>query len=248
MHSHDFCEVLIYAGGDIQYINENSLITPHIGDVIISRPGRMHAALLQNASVYERYVLQFTPDVLRAFGSNTLLSFTEVPSDRCLIPPPDEVRSEIFYLLGEMEKALKEDSENSVPLTLSFAVRLFDLLCRCAGEVRETGEKMPDNIRKIKEYIDSNFSEISSTEEVAEHFYYSREYVSRLFKRYFNTTISDYIVKRKINASKQILTAGGSVTDACYSSGFKNMSSYIKRFSSITGVTPSHYRKSVLDQ
>ena len=103
---------------------------------------------------------------------------------------------------------------------------------------------LPENILAIKEYIEQNFVEISSVKEVAEHFFYSREYISRLFRQYFNTSVSNYIKARRIAYSQQLLEQGYSICEACYQSGFENMSTFIRSFRNISGITPSEYRKS----
>jgi AraC-like DNA-binding protein len=80
-------------------------------------------------------------------------------------------------------------------------------------------------------------------EEIAAHFFYSREYLSRLFRRTLNTTVSDYLADKKLAHSKVLLEQGATVTEACFSSGFRNMSSFIRNFQEKTGVLPSIYRK-----
>ena len=80
---------------------------------------------------------------------------------------------------------------------------------------------------EIKRYIDENFQAISSTSDISDHFFYSREYISRMFKQYFNTNISEYITHKRIDAAKEALEAGQTVTQAFNASGYRSMSSFI---------------------
>ena len=54
-----------------------------------------------------------------------------------------------------------------------------------------------------------------------------------------------YLTNMKIQHSKKMLAAGSSVTDACYQSGFHNMSTFNNAFRNLVHMTPSAYRKSV---
>ena len=85
---------------------------------------------------------------------------------------------------------------------------------------------------------------ICTVSEIAQHFYYSREYVSRIFKQYYNLQLSEYLVNRKVDYAKNLLKEGKSVTFAFDSSGFHSMSSFINAFRSRTSMTPSEYKRS----
>ncbi|MBR4888778.1 MAG: AraC family transcriptional regulator, partial [Clostridia bacterium] len=54
---------------------------------------------------------------------------------------------------------------------------------------------------------------------------------------------SEYIAARRIAYSQQLIEQGRSISEACYQSGFENMSTFIRSFRNITGMTPSEYRK-----
>ena len=102
---------------------------------------------------------------------------------------------------------------------------------------------MPENVLKIQNYIDHNFSVISSVSQVAEHFFYSREYTSRLFRKHFDTTISDYIMKRRVAESQALILRDMPMIDIAYQVGFGSLSTFIRAFRSVTNMTPSEYRK-----
>ena len=87
------------------------------------------------------------------------------------------------------------------------------------------------------------FKTLQTVNEIAQHFYYSREYVSKIFRQYYNLPLSEYLMIQKINYAKALLTEGKSVTCACSSCGFHSMSSFINAFRKRTGITPSEYKK-----
>ena len=104
-------------------------------------------------------------------------------------------------------------------------------------------ENLPENIARIKKYIDTYYSSIEGVSEIASYFFYSREHASRLFRQYFNITLSDYLMQRRVAESVRMLLDGSSVSDACYAVGFHSVSSYINAFKRVTGCLPSEYKK-----
>jgi len=50
-------------------------------------------------------------------------------------------------------------------------------------------------------------------------------------------------MQRRVAESTRLLAEGASVADACYSVGFRSVSSYINAFRKITGCLPSEYKK-----
>ena len=67
-----------------------------------------------------------------------------------------------------------------------------------------------------------------------------------MFKQYFNTNISEYITHKRIDAAKEALEAGQTVTQAFNASGYRSMSSFINTFRSVTSMPPSHYRREII--
>ena len=116
-------------------------------------------------------------------------------------------------------------------------------------DIRHSGdsERLPENILALQQYLDAHYTEINSVSEVAEHFFYSREYVSRLFKKYYDTTILDYIHKLRISKSRALIAEGMPIIDVCYAVGFSSLSTFIRAFRTATDMTPSEYRRMVRD-
>ena len=240
LHMHPYYEMVIYLGGDIRYIVGDRMVTPAPGDILLCRPGVPHTANLLRVSTYDRIVLYF-PAVSDLPGWDPDLLPHEGDSF-CYTVPRGEDRTRLMSLLTDLESALSHGREDAATRSYSLLLQLLLLLHRQALPA-DDAERLPEAIRRIKEYIDENYTTLSGVEEIAAHFFYSREYLSRLFRRTLNTTVSDYLLGKKLAHAKRLLEKGGSVTDACFASGFRNMSSFIRNFRDCTGVLPSVYRK-----
>lgn len=243
LHFHDYYELVIYMGGAVRYVCENRTLIPEAGDIMLVAPAQMHAAVLVEACQYDRYVFYLHANAFDGFSGECLLEFLK-RSSQCYVYLKSAIRPQMFELLQKIESAYQLNSSDGMALGLSYVMQLFYLLNHHAGDSTKEDSCFPKNVIEIKTYIDENFAYIQSISQIAEHFFYSREYVSRLFKRYLNTSINDYLHKRRITwCHKQLETTTTSINDICYQAGFRNMSSFIRTFSNLTGMPPSHYRQ-----
>lgn len=240
LHMHPYYELVIYLRGDIRYIVGDRMVTPSPGDILLCRPGTLHTANLLRASVYDRIVLYFPASSALPGWDPALLPVAE--ETFCYTLRESESRNALLSLLDELEAALAHDRAEAPTVCYSLLLRLLLLLHRQMIPADAT-EHLPEAIRQIKDYIDEHYTMLGGVEEIAAHFFYSREYLSRLFRRTLNTTVSDYLLDKKLTHSKKLLEQGASVTEACFSSGFHNMSSFIRNFRDYAGVLPSVYRK-----
>ncbi len=240
LHMHPYYELVIYLRGDIRYIVGDRMVTPSPGDILLCRPGALHTANLLRASVYDRVVLYF-PAVSALPGWDPALLPT-IEDTFCFTLRESESRTRLLSLLNELEAALARAGADTPTVCYGLLLQLLLLLHREMIPA-DAAEHLPETIRQIKDYIDESYTTLGGVEEIAAHFFYSREYLSRLFRRTLNTTVSDYLLDKKLTHSKKLLEQGASVTDACFSSGFHNMSSFIRNFRDYAGVLPSIYRK-----
>ncbi len=242
LHSHNYYELLIPRRGEVGFILDNQYISPQSGSLILFRPGCVHTARLLAESDYERYVFLFDEEAFNLFGGDSSpLDFLH--RDAVCITFPPEMEDTLYGGLQKISSALSEDRTDTALLAFSHITQLLCLINRHAISSSQTVQTIPQNILKIKQYVDDHYLSVNTTSEIAEHFFYRREYVSRLFKEYFNTNLSDYVTSLKIRHSQEMLKKGSSVTDACFQSGFRNMSTFTSAFRSQVYMTPSAYRR-----
>ena len=82
-----------------------------------------------------------------------------------------------------------------------------------------------------------------SLEEVASLAGFSKYHFSRLFKQFTNVSFYQFLSQNRIYTAEKLLAVPEmSVTTVAYKSGFTSLSSFIRMFKLIKGVTPSEYR------
>ena len=248
MHYHEYYELVIFLEGDIHYICESEVYPVQYGDIILIPPRKLHMSMINSETThYRRHVFYLYPDAFDALGCGALTDFLKKNQDRYLLTTlGQKERRELFSLLDKLDEALK-DTENQLDraLALGYIIQIFYLFNKESFKEHEHKQYLPENILKIQHYLDEHFHEINTVAEVATHFFYSREYVSRLFKQYFNTTVADYIKMRRVAYSQTLIARGIPLSEVCFQAGFGNLTTFIRAFHSIAGMAPSQYRKMV---
>jgi len=246
LHCHDYYELVVFETGDIHYICESSIYQPKSGDILLIPPGMFHMSAIRcEQTLYKRHVFYLYPGALDFFGCGALTEFL-VPKRSGLhvfsLETPRD--TELLQLLHKLDKALELRQDPAYhALSISYLIQAFFLLNQGNWGPCDSCTPLPQNLSAIKAYVDEHFRELDSTKEIAAHFFYSREYVSRLFRKHFNATVSEYIKARRIAYSQSLLEQGCPISEACYECGFENMSTFIRVFRSVVHMTPSEYRK-----
>jgi AraC-like DNA-binding protein len=101
-----------------------------------------------------------------------------------------------------------------------------------------------NRINNIFDYILKNFRDPIKVEEVAAIIPMSSAAFCRFFKSKTNRTLTDFIKEVRIgHAARLLLTGDHNVSEACYDSGYNNVSNFNKHFRKIKGVSPKEFVK-----
>ncbi|NLR80366.1 AraC family transcriptional regulator [Chitinophaga eiseniae] len=99
-------------------------------------------------------------------------------------------------------------------------------------------------INKVFDYIFKNFQEEISLKTVADILPLSPAAFCRYFKARTNRTLIDFVKEVRIgHAAKLLLEKKHNVTEACYQSGYNNLSNFNKHFKEVKGLSPRDFVK-----
>ena len=105
------------------------------------------------------------------------------------------------------------------------------------------------SLSDVKKYINNNYSEKLSLNILSEKAVLSPVYFHKLFTEYYGITPSDYIMKIRISAAKQLLIPKDySIARTAADCGFSSQSYFNYSFKKQTGLSPLKYRKKMLSQ
>ena len=239
-HIHDYYELVLYVSGNVDYVTDCAILAPAPMAAVWFAPGELHNTRLRAPSCYERYVFYFHTSLFSFEGTSyPLCPFLEQTANR-FFRIGDESRPALLAALDRLDRMLREDTPNHL-LCFAEVIRLLAQLDTYAEHAAGGAEVLPEKMLQIKQYIDDHYADLSSVSELADRFFYSREYISRLFRKYYNVSVSEYLTHLRINQSIQLLREGHSVTDSYLAVGFKSQSAYSLAFRKLIGLSPSEY-------
>ncbi len=95
----------------------------------------------------------------------------------------------------------------------------------------------------IHRYIEEHYQQPIDIKEVAGLIHLTTAAFCRYFKKITRITFTEFLNQYRINQAKKMLLHDKNVTEACYESGFENLSHFNKTFKKIAGENPSQFRK-----
>ena len=107
------------------------------------------------------------------------------------------------------------------------------------------GQKSHDDesIKKAQEFIENNFDEKITVDQLASMLALGRRNMERRFKKATSNTVIEYIQRVKIEAAKKNLENGRkNVNEVMYEVGYSDTKAFRTIFKRITGLSPIEYR------
>ncbi|AOZ94162.1 helix-turn-helix transcriptional regulator [Paenibacillus crassostreae] len=106
------------------------------------------------------------------------------------------------------------------------------------------GGNADNKISDMMEWIRVHATDKLSTQDVAEHFNYNRDYLSRFFKQNTNMNLQQYIHRQKLLKAKELLSRSNlSVLQISQEVGISDEKYFMKLFKVYEGITPTEFRR-----
>lgn len=103
-----------------------------------------------------------------------------------------------------------------------------------AGDQRARG--LGEQARQI---IDQGYSRRISLNSIANDLSVSKEHLSRVFKKKFAVTVTEYIHQVRIENARRLMATGEySLKQVCYETGYQSYNDFYRNFRKVTGVSP----------
>jgi transcriptional regulator GlxA family with amidase domain len=100
-----------------------------------------------------------------------------------------------------------------------------------------------DQIRKAQEFIELNYQEKISVEQLADMLALGRRNLERRFKKATSNTVGEYIQRVKVEAAKKgFETSRKNVNELMYEVGYSDTKAFRSTFKKVTGLSPIEYR------
>jgi AraC-like DNA-binding protein len=99
-------------------------------------------------------------------------------------------------------------------------------------------------LRRVRDRIDREYAQPLDVEALARGVHMSAGHLSRQFKLAFGESPYSYLMTRRIERAMAMLRRGDlGVTEVCFAVGCASLGTFSTRFTELTGVPPSVYRR-----
>ena len=154
----------------------------------------------------------------------------------------------IKYLFNDLIKllstAIPEDSVTDVEVSKLITVIISDLI---TGKFNQQSSNTPQHssyIGQVKQYIDENFNQKITLDDLAKHSQISKYQLAHDFKQHFSISPINYLISVRLDEAKYLLVETSQrITVISLSIGFNNTNHFINLFKKQTNLTPLQYRK-----
>ena len=227
LHWHDYCTIDLITEGDA-----------------------VHYTAFGQQEITKGYIHLVMPSDIHYIGSNEGCHLATVRFSPSLIP------ESVKELIGARQRFAQLD-ENSLEAVLGMikvmkkyeedrllCLRLLEAILLILQNNIVKGEKViPDNMKKVLDFLDLSFREDPSLERAASVGSYNPSYFSALFKKTTGYTYSEYLNAKKLGfACAMMKRKDLTLTDIALSSGFASAASFNRAFKSVLGENPKEYR------
>lgn len=245
LHWHHGPELIYSRNQDIELIIDTKKTIIHPGECVLISSGAIHN-VIPKKQIRNQDVMSFTfkgtyIEKLYPKLRQTKISYMSPSST-------DENRKDLVECCEKLYTIIKQDSKDY------FAVNevLFHILglifnCFVSKESNETqsAKYNHDKMSLVLQYVEEHYQEELTVSSIAMKFGYSREYFSRLFKRYADVSFKQYVNEfRLMKASNELYTTDKRIADIAYDNGFADEKSFYALFKKKHKMTPLEYRKS----
>ena len=249
-HKHAVLEICIPIENEYKYIvnGKSYVITP--GDILFIPPEMLHEIECQNEGC--RFIYLFAVDFIKEFYEFSFLE--EFFSEPRLVN--DSTYPTIYGKIYSAFMAINDQYFMYTNMVLEMPIyskllEVFSLLAATNPQfapIRTEDAKTKSKYEKFRSlinHINSHYMDEITLEWAADYAGFSKYHFSRLFKDYTDVTFADYLMHRRMQAAKVILSETPStVTEIAFQTGFNNLTSFTRSFRNSTGMTPSEYRQS----
>ena len=163
------------------------------------------------------------------------------------LPIIDEAKSKsINKLLLRIFVHLKNNTKNR---DIVISKTIYSILMQLLAEFKKIScsdlpESKAQEVQRVMNYIDSNLNENLSMGQLSKVINYNSQYFTKLFYRHTGVTPAKYIMDRRINRAKEVLSSGDIQVDLLAEQlGYCNASHFIRKFKKAEGLTPAEFRK-----
>lgn len=251
-HFHDTYELYFLLEGERYYFIEKETYHVKKGDVVLVNRQQVHKTSQAGSQRHDRILLQLNGRSLEPWLKNMGLSSLEKTFEdyygvvRLSLDEWEEMKKLLLGIREELSRR-RERYEVMVRLKLS---QLLIIVYRnrkkaVLGEVLPTVQTPKHGkVHEVAEYLTLHCETGESLNQLAERFFVSKSYLSRIFREVTGFSVNEYRNLARIRKARELLANSGySITEISEILGFESVTYFERVFKKHGAGTPFKYRK-----
>lgn len=228
-HTHHKYELYYEVEGARRYFIEDSAYIVNAGNVILIGENQIHKTGSVGDGPTSRIVCNFSREYLQeisgAFPEIDLFGFMSEENNHLLSSITVKQQNYIYSILQQLIQMQDENSpESAVTRKMLLATLLLQLKKMCENQHElggDSGRVTNRIVSQIQGYIAEHYAEKLTLTSIANQFYISPYYLSRLFKKTINLSLIEYINGVRIKAAQNMIEkTNESISSVAEKTGF----------------------------
>lgn len=245
LHSHDYYEALFCRSDGVEYLVGSERYRLQKGDIVFVPPGISHRPILPEKMTvpYERDVLWLSTE----FMERIAVMFPDDTAHLRDHSVPIRTLGTRWEFLGDLFRAGVLEEEEKRPgwelAVMGNTMTIFAHMKRAYIE-RSTGTmraEKPELLDRITAYIEQNYAEHITIDDLAKQFYVSNSTISHLFKQKMGVSLYRYITQRRLIAAKKLIAEKVPMEEVSSRIGFVDYSTFFRAFKQEYGISPRQF-------
>ena len=249
-HYHNAYELFLFIEGKASMYYDEEYHPMNPGDLYIIPPNLPHGAACYDSKVYDRLVVNVREDLLEQLstGQTDLLAFLQGNTEGKIkvVNLNTKAQKRLIQLVEEVPQETdgEQDFGRDIEMNARAAILLVELNRFISEFHAQSGRKtQPKLVENITGYIAEHLTEPITLEVLANQFFITSKYISSVFHKNMGMTLREFIISRRVEYAKKLLSEGKNVSEACELSGFGDYSNFIRTFTMIAGISPGKYAR-----
>ena len=250
-HWHPEIEITYVQKGTMCYKVNHMVYHLKEGDIVFNNSGALHSGTMENQKDCAYIPVTFDSRLIYGFFQSTVNSkYVDPVIQDSMLPAICIDQSEPWhkpfreYLLRIIDLDEKKPDFYELDITICLQSMWRLLLEHITYEPQASRENSLeyDRIKKILSYIEENYQNKITLNDIAGHIHLCESECTRLFKRHMNTTLFAFLQEYRIERRLEFLQDDQPVSAVADKAGFSDPNYYSKVFAKIKGCSPREYR------
>lgn len=248
-HRHDFYEIYFFLGGNVDIILNGKKCPLTYGNICLIPPAISHKPSFRDNEIpYRRIVLWISPaymEKLKQSYGDIVHCFNESTNKKQYHYVPDF--GSVQLLLSKLIAILEESHGTDIfhQSIMDCLISSFFLsLNRTINNLTHSPifNDQSTLFSNICDYIGTHLEEDLTLDALAARFHVSKYYISHLFKESIGLSTHQYILRKRLYASKNALLSGMTIQEASHSYGFRDYTTFFRAFKKEFGMSPREFK------